>query len=56
MFEVEKVEELYGEILMSVKAPKRDGKGYAYPTMGHMIGLEGKRIEDRKELLAKAGY
>ena len=27
VFEEEKVEELYGEILMSAKAPKKDGKG-----------------------------
>lgn len=41
-FEEEKVEELYGEILMSAKAPKKDGKGYEYPTIGHMVGLDGK--------------
>lgn len=41
VFEEEKVEELYGEILMSAKAPKKDGKGYAYPVMGHLVGLEG---------------
>ena len=55
-FEEEKVEELYGEILMSAKAPKKDGQGYAYPIMGHMVGLEGKKSGDRKKLLAMAGY
>ncbi|XCP87153.1 ISLre2 family transposase [Roseburia hominis] len=56
VFEEEQVEELYGEILMSAKAPKKDGKGYAYPAMGHMVGLEGRIRGDRKKLLAMAGY
>ena len=33
VFEEEKVEELYGEILMVAKAPKKDGKGYEYPVV-----------------------
>ena len=56
VFEVEKVEELYGEILMSAKATKKDGKGYSYPVIGHTVGLEGKITGDRKKLLAMAGY
>ena len=56
VFEEEKVEELYGEILMSAKAPKKDGKGYAYPALGHVGGLEGKFRGDRRKLLAMAGY
>ena len=56
IFEEEKVEELYGEILMSAKAPKKDGKGYAYPAIGHVVGLEGKTRGDRRKLLAMAGY
>ena len=56
IFEEEKVEELYGEILMSAKAPKKDGKGYAYPALGHVVGLEGKFRGDRRKLLAMAGY
>ena len=56
IFEEEKVEELYGEILMSAKAPKKDGKGYAYPALGHVVGLEGKARGDRRKLLAMAGY
>ena len=31
-----------GEILMSAKTPKKDGKGYQYPAVGHVVGLEGK--------------
>lgn len=56
VFEEEKVEELYGEILMSAKAPKKDGKGYEYPTIGHMVGLDGKIQGERKRLLELAGY
>ncbi len=56
VFEEEKVKELYGEILMSAKVPKKAGKGYSYPVIGHMVGLEGKVIGDRKKLLAMAGF
>lgn len=56
VFEEEKVEELYGEILMSAKAPWKDGKGYAYPVMGHLVGLEGSIRGDGRKLLAMAGY
>ena len=56
VFEEEKIEELYGEILMSVKAPKKDGKGYEYPAFGHVVGLEGKLRGDRRKLLTMAGY
>lgn len=56
IFEETKVEELYGEILMSAKAPKKDGKGYEYPVFGHVVGLEGKVLGDRSKLLAIAGY
>ena len=56
VFEEEKVEELYGEILMSAKAPKKDGKGYQYPAIGHVVGLDGKIRGERKRLLHMAGY
>lgn len=56
VFEEEKVEELYGEILMSAKAPGKDGKGYEYPVIGHMVGLEGRIRGDHKKLLAMAGF
>ena len=56
VFEEEKVEELYGEILMSAKAPKKDGKGYQYPAIGHVVALEGKIQGERKRLLYMAGY
>lgn len=41
---------------MSAKAPGKDGKGYRYPVMGHLVGLEGSIRGDRKKLLAMAGY
>ena len=56
MFEEEKVEELYGEILMSAKAPRKDGKGYEYPSIGHLVGLDGKIQGNGKRLLHMAGY
>ena len=56
IFEEEKVEELYGEILMSAKAPKKDGKGYQYLAIGHVVGLDGKIQGERKRLLHMAGY
>lgn len=56
VFEEEKVEELYGEILMSAKAPKKEGKGYQYPAIGHVVGLDGKIQGERKRLLHMAGY
>ena len=56
LFETETVEELYGEILLSAKAPKKDGKGYEYPVIGHVVGLEGKVRGDGRKLLAMAGY
>lgn len=56
VFEEETVAELYGEILLSAKAPKKDGKGYEYPKIGHLAGLEGHIRGDGQKLLAMAGY
>lgn len=56
VFEEEMAEKLYGEILSSAKAPKKEGKGYEYPGIGHLVGLEGKIQGDRRKLLAMAGY
>ena len=27
---------------MSAKAPKKEEKGYEYPVMGHVVGMDGK--------------
>jgi len=56
VFEEKKVEELYGEILLSAKVPMKEGKGYIYPVMGHFVGLEGSIRGDGRKLLAMAGY
>ena len=56
VFKEEKVEELYEEILLAAKAPKKDGKGYAYPVVGHLVGIEGRIRGDGKKLMAMAGY
>ncbi len=56
VFMEETVEELYDEILTPAKAPKKDGKGYEYPVIGHMVGLEGKVRGDRRKLLSMAGF
>lgn len=56
VFEEEQVEELYREILTAAKAPKKEGKGYEYPAIGHVVGLEGSIRGDRKKLLAMSGY
>ena len=42
VFEEEKVEELYGEILMSAKVAKKEGKGYRYPRSGIWWDWKGK--------------
>lgn len=56
LFEEEKIEELYGEILMSAKTPKKDGRGYEYPKIGHVVGLDGPIKGEGRKLLVMAGY
>ena len=41
---------------MAAKAPKKDGKGYAYPKIDHVVGLDGPINGDGRKLLAMAGY
>lgn len=41
---------------MSAKAPGKDGKGYEYPVIGHMVGLEGRIRGDHRKLLRMAGF
>lgn len=40
---------------MSAKAPKEDGKGYEYLSIGHLVGLDGKIQGERKRMLHIAG-
>ena len=42
--------------LSAAKGPKKDGKGYQYPAIGHVVGLDGKIQGERKRLLYMAGY
>lgn len=44
------------EILMSAKAPKKDGKGHEFPVIGHMVRLEGTICGDRTKLLVMVGF
>lgn len=32
----------YGEIMIPAKAPQKDGTGYQYPDIGHVVELDGK--------------
>ena len=43
-------------LLMAEEVAKKVGKGYEYPTIGHMVGLEGKIIGERKKLFAMSGF
>ena len=56
VFEEEIVEEIWDNILLSAKVPKRDGKGYLYPVMGHMVGLDMKTRGERRKMNKMAGY
>jgi hypothetical protein len=56
VFTEELVTEIYEPILLSAKVPKKDGKGYAYPVMGHLVALETETRGDRLKLNAMAGY
>ena len=56
IFEEETAKPLYEEMLLNVKAPKRDGKGYEYPVMGHLVSLCGKKSGNRRILSEIAGY
>ncbi len=47
VIEEEKVKKFYGEILMSAKTPKKDGKGYKYPALELMVELEETVRGDR---------
>ena len=42
VFEEEKAEELYGEILMLERALKKDGKGFEYLAMEHVVDWMGR--------------
>lgn len=56
LFDVDKLEEIQNDILMSAKIPTKVGKGYKYPTMGHLAGLDTATRRSRSSLLAIAGF
>lgn len=56
LFEAELMKELEGKIILSGSMPTKSGKGYEYPLMGHMVGLEMALRGDRKKMLSMAGY
>ena len=56
MFDGVVAKQIEKEILSASKIKKRTGKGYEYPAIGHVVGLEGKFRGDRRKLLAMAGY
>ena len=56
VFEEERTLKLYENILMSAKAPKKDGKGYAYPVIGHVVCLDAGTRGDRHKFTGIAGY
>lgn len=56
LIEEKTVEEIWDDILLSAKAPKKEGKGYRYPVMGHLVGLGMSTRGDRVKLNTIAGY
>jgi hypothetical protein len=56
LFEEDKLKELHNEILMSAKITKKVGKGYNYPTMGHLVSLDAATKGNRCRVLAMAGF
>lgn len=56
LFEEKTVEEIWDNILLSAKAPQKDGKGYRYPVMGHLVGSGMSTRGDRAKINTMAGY
>lgn len=57
VLEAEMTTELYGEILLLAKDPKKGGKCCKYLVIGqHMVGLEGTLRGDKRKLYDMAGY
>ena len=56
IFEEEEALPMYEEILTAAQMSKKEGKGYRYPVMGHLVGINMSTRGDRKKLNAMAGY
>lgn len=55
VFENETMEKLKGEILMAGRIREKIGSGYAYPAMGHLVGLEMATKGDRSKIQGIVG-
>lgn len=55
IFEEEKLEEIKGDILQAGQVKEKIGKGYRYPVIGRMLGLDTEIRGDRRKLLSMAG-
>ncbi|MDR2889419.1 MAG: ISLre2 family transposase [Lachnospiraceae bacterium] len=56
IFSVDVVNESEEKIILSGSMPTKSGKGYEYPLMGHMVGLEMALRGERKKMWSMAGY
>lgn len=56
IFEEETFEEIKGDILQAAKIKEKIGRGYGYPVVGHVVGLDAKTRGDRKKLISMAGF
>ena len=52
----EKLEEIKGDILQASQVKEKLGKGYRYPVIGHILGLDTEIRGDRRKLLSMVGY
>ena len=56
VFEEKKLEEINGDILQAGQVKEKIGKGYRYPVIGRMLGLDTEIRGDCRKLLSMAGY
>lgn len=56
LFEEEIIKEVEEKIILSGSMPTKSGKGYEYPLIGHMVGLEMALRGGRKKKWSMAGY
>ena len=56
VFEEEKLEAIKGDILQAGQVKEKIGKGYRYPVIGRILGLDTEIRGNRRKLLSMAGY
>ena len=54
-FEEDKLEEIKGDILQASQVKEKLGKGYWYPVIGCMLGLDTEIRGNRRNLLSMGG-